>query len=139
MYAKPVTGPYISGANAAPAQPTARNDMGGCIPRITLNMLPDFCNQTVTFFGRATGVDHENWKVHTECPLSSETLVLSVEQGDPEKLKFSVNNQFLLKVGKTPQEVSLLGHVSLTDNFDFESYKGLMQHMWGHTANLFHS
>uniref|UniRef100_A0A7S4KFG7 Uncharacterized protein n=1 Tax=Paramoeba aestuarina TaxID=180227 RepID=A0A7S4KFG7_9EUKA len=111
------------------------------IPRVSADMLHSFCNQTVALFGRAIGVDHDNRKVHVQCPISGETLILPVvKTANPdEELQFSVHNEFILEVGRSPKELTLLDHTSLTDNFDFEAYGRLMRLMWDKDiSKLFH-
>ncbi|KNH09276.1 cytochrome C oxidase copper chaperone [Perkinsela sp. CCAP 1560/4] len=126
--------------NAPTAEFSETPNETGIIPRVTASMLPSFCNQTVALFGRAIGVDHDNWKVHVQCPLSGETLILPVQRSGAQndELQFSVHNEFILKIGASPKNLVLVDHSSLTDNFDYDSYKYLMQLMWGHCAYLFH-
>ena len=109
------------------------------IPRIPASMISGYCNQTISIFGRALGVDHDNGKVHIQCPISGETLIVPLDKTNQtnDSAEFSVNNEFILKVGSSPQSLTIVDHASLTDNFDFSSYEFLTNLMLYQCKPLF--
>ena len=137
------TNPYAAASNATKNQDFFNNRQDAQepkqestpVPRIPANLISGYCNQTISLFGRALGVDQDNGKVHIQCPISGETLIVALDTG--VSADFSVNNQFILKIGANPQNIVVTDHSSLTDNFDFNSYEFLMNLMQSQCRPLF--
>eukprot|EP00759_Apiculatamorpha_spiralis_P001968 PhF_6_TR10655/c0_g1_i1/m.17247/K10740/RPA3; replication factor A3 len=110
-----------------------------CTPRITANMISKFAGQKVVIIGKALALDPNTRDVSIEDPCSGEHFIARYRTTKSDQPELCLVNEFVLKISPDGRTSEIEQHGLLSDDFDFEAYKAVLQLIWSHASPLFNA